>query len=226
MLRSTLIAATLLVLAGTAQAQSSAQASPQAAPPAKPAPSWRDFPGVSNTSYVDAAGQKALQLSMDIPAPPRAVFEAFTTEAGFKSWAVAVARIDLRTGGEIEASYDPKAAIGDPNNIRNQIVTFIPDRLLVLRNVQAPKGFPGESEFRKTVTVIEFEPVAAGTRVRLTNTGYGDGPEARAVYGHFEWGNAYTLAELKKRFEKGAIDRTAGEGALRNAEADKAVTGK
>jgi hypothetical protein len=39
--------------------------------------------------------------------------------------------------------------------------------------------------------------------VRLTNTGYGASPEAQTVYGHFEWGNAYTLAELKKRFEKG-----------------------
>jgi uncharacterized protein YndB with AHSA1/START domain len=215
MLRSTLIAAaTLVVLTGTAQAQT------------KPAPSWRDFPGVSNTSYVDPAGQKALQLSMDIPAPPQAVFEAFTTAEGFKSWAVAVARIDLRTGGEIEASYDPKAAIGNPNNIRNQIVTFIPDHLLVIRNIHAPKGFAGEGEFQKTVTVIEFEPIAGGTRVRLTNTGYGASPEAQTVYGHFEWGNAYTLAELKKRFEKGAIDRTAGDGAKRNAEADKAVTGK
>jgi hypothetical protein len=105
--------------------------------------SWRDFPGVSNTSYVDAAGQKALQLSMDIPAPPHAVFEAFATSEGFKSWAVAVARIDLRTGGEIESSYDPKAKIGDPNNIKNQIVTFIPDHLLVIRNIQAPEGLRG-----------------------------------------------------------------------------------
>ncbi len=167
---------------------------------AQTAKSWRDFPGVSNTSYVDAAGERALQLSMDIPAPPRDVFEAFATSEGFKRWAVAVARVDLRTGGEIEASYDPKAAIGDPNNIKNQIVTFIPDRLLVIRNVQAPAGFPGKAAFQKTVTVIEFEPIPTGTRVRLTNTGYGIGPEADTVYGHFEWGNAYTLAELRKRF--------------------------
>jgi uncharacterized protein YndB with AHSA1/START domain len=214
MLKSMLIAAgALLLVAQGAQAQQ--------------ARSWRDFPGVSNTSYVDAAGQKALQLSMDIPAPPRAVFEAFATAEGFKSWAVAVARIDLRTGGEIESSYDPKASIGDPNNIKNQIVTFIPDHLLVIRNVQAPKGFSGESEFRKTVTVVEFDRVADGrTRVRITNTGYGASPEAQTVYGHFEWGNAYTLAELKKRFETGPVDRTQGDGAKRNAEADKAVTGK
>lgn len=217
MLKSILIAAgALLVMAQGAEARQAPQ----------PARSWRDFPGVSNTSYVDAAGQKALQLSMDIPAPPHAVFEAFATSDGFKSWAVAVARVDLRTGGEIESSYDPKAAIGDPNNIKNQIVTFIPDRLLVIRNIQAPKGFAGEGEFQKTVTVLEFDPIAGGTRVRLTNTGYGANPEAQTVYGHFEWGNAYTLAELKKRFEKGAIDRTQGDGADRNAVADKAVTGK
>ncbi len=215
MLRSTLIAAAaLLALAGTAQAQKVG--------------SWKDFPGVSNTSYVDAAGQKALQLSMDIPAAPHAVFDAFTTSEGFRSWAVATAQIDLRTGGMIEASYDPKAQIGDPNNIKNQIVTFIPDHLLVIRNVQAPKGFAGEGEFQKTVTVIEFTPIEGGTktRVRLTNTGYGDSAEAKTVFGHFEWGNAYTLAELKKRFETGAIDRTKGEGAKRNEAADKAVTGK
>jgi uncharacterized protein YndB with AHSA1/START domain len=217
MLKSMLIAAgALLAVAQGAQAQQTPQQ----------ARSWRDFPGVSNTSYVDAAGQKALQLSMDIPASPKAVFEAFATADGFKSWAVAVARIDLRTGGEIESSYDPKAAIGDPNNIRNQIVTFIPDRLLVIRNIQAPKGFAGEDEFRKTATVIEFDPIAGGTRVRLTNTGYGSSPEAQTVYGHFEWGNAYTLAELKKRFQNGPIDRNQGDGAKRNADADKAVTGK
>jgi uncharacterized protein YndB with AHSA1/START domain len=214
MLKSMMIAAgAMLVLAQGVQAQPAAR-------------SWRDFPGVSNTSYVDAAGQKALQLSMDIPAPPHAVFEAFATSEGFRSWAVAVARVDLRTGGEIESSYDAKAAIGDPNNIRNQIVTFIPDRLLVIRNIQAPKGFAGQGEFQKTVTVIEFEPITTGTRVRLTNTGYGASPEAQTVYGHFEWGNAYSLAELKKRFQTGPVDRTQGAGAERNAEADKAVTGK
>jgi uncharacterized protein YndB with AHSA1/START domain len=214
MLKSMLIAAgALLVVTQGAQAQQTR--------------SWRDFPGVTNTSYVDAAGQKALQLSMDIPAAPRAVFEAFATAEGSKSWAVAVARIDLRTGGEIESSYDPKASIGNPNNIKNQIVTFIPDHLLVIRNVQAPKGFAGQGEFQKTVTVVEFDSIAdGGTRVRITNTGYGAAPEAQTVYGHFEWGNAYTLAELKKRFQKGPIDRTQGDGAGRNTEADKAVTGK
>jgi uncharacterized protein YndB with AHSA1/START domain len=217
MLKSMLIAAgALLVFAQGAQAQQTPQQTR----------SWRDFPGVSNTSYVDAAGQKALQLSMDVPAPPRAVFEAFATSEGFKSWAVAVARIDLRTGGEIESSYDPKAAIGDPNNIKNQIVTYIPDHLLVIRNIQAPKGFAGQGEFQKTVTVVEFDPIVGGTRVRITNTGYGASPEAQTVYGHFEWGNAYTLAELKKRFQNGPIDRTQGDGAERNADADKAVTGK
>lgn len=189
MIRTLMIAGLALVLATGAHARQ--------------ARSWKDFPGVSNTSYVDAAGEKALQLSMDIPAPPHAVFEAFTTSEGFKRWAVAVAEVELRTGGAIESSYDPKAKIGDPNNIKNQILTFIPDHLLVIRNIQAPLGFPGKDAFQKTVTVLEFTPIQDGkaTRVRLTNTGYGSSPEAQAVYAHFEWGNAYTLAELRKMFE-------------------------
>jgi uncharacterized protein YndB with AHSA1/START domain len=192
MLKSTLMAAALLLVSGVANAQ--------------PARSWKDFPGVSNTSYVDAAGDKALQLSMDIPAPPRAVFEAFATTDGFKSWAVPVARIDLRTGGEIESSYNPNAKIGDPANIKNRILTFVPDRLLVIQNIQAPTDFAGAGVFQKTATIVEFEPLEAGakTRVRITNTGYGASPEAQTVFGHFEWGNAYTLTELKKHFEKGA----------------------
>lgn len=214
MLRSLMMgAAALLVLAGSAQAD--------------PKRSWRDFPGVSNTSYVDAAGEKALQLSMDIPASPHTVFEAFATSDGFRSWAVAMARIDLRTGGEIEASYNPAAKPGDRDNIRNQIVTFIPDRLIVLKNVQAPTGFPGVEVFQKTATVIEFEPLSGGhARVRITNTGYGTNAEAQTVFDNFEWANAYTLAELKKRFETGTIDRAKGEGAKANEAADKVVTGK
>lgn len=214
MFKASLIAsAALLASAGAASAQT--------------ARSWRDFPGVTNTSYVDAAGDKSLQLSLDIPAPPHAVFEAFATTDGFKSWAVAMARVDLRTGGEIEASYNPAAKPGDRDNIRNQIVTFIPDRLLVLKNIQAPTGFAGEGVFQRTATVIEFEPLPEGrTRVRITNTGYGPSAEAQKVFGHFEWGNAYTLAELRKHFLAGPIDRTVGEGAKANQAADKVVTGK
>ncbi|MFT3808647.1 MAG: SRPBCC domain-containing protein [Micropepsaceae bacterium] len=165
------------------------------------APSWKDYPGVTNTSYVEPSGARAIQLSATVEATPQEVFDAFATEAGFKAWAVPFAKIDLRVGGMIEASYDPNAALGAPYNIRNQIDAYIPGQLLVIHNVQAPAALPGRDAFAKTATIIALRPLAEDrTEVTVTNVGYGDTPEDAAAYAHFEWGNAYTLDALARHF--------------------------
>ena len=190
-------------------------------------PTWRDFKDVSNSSFVESSGDRAIQLSVDVAAPPREVFAAFATSGGFSSWAAPVAHVDLRIGGFIEASYDSHAKIGDPGNIRNEIVGYVPDRLLVIRNVQAPPGFADPELFRRTATVIEFTPHdASHTRVTITNAGYGTGERWDTLYRHFEWGDAYTLAELKARFDKGPVDWTAREAKRKTESATRTVAGK
>jgi len=189
--------------------------------------SWRDFKDVSNTSFVEPNGDRSLQLSIDVPASPKAVFDAFTTREGFSSWAVPVADIDLRIGGMIEASYNSHAKIGDPDNIKNQIVAYVPDRLLIIHNVQAPKGFVDSELFQKTVTIIEFAATGPDTtHVTLTNAGYGKGAGFDDVYSHFEWGDAYTLHELRARFVNGPVDWAALEAKAKAAAAAKKVEGK
>jgi uncharacterized protein YndB with AHSA1/START domain len=189
-------------------------------------PSWRDFPGVANSSFVEPDGDRSLQLSIDVPAGQQAVFDAFTTSEGFRSWAAPVARVDLRIGGEIEASYDAAAKLGQPDNIRNQIVAYVAPRLLVIRNIQAPPAFADPELFRKTVTTIELVRLdAAHTRVILTNSGYGAGPGFDRIYRHFEWGNAYTLAELRRRFERGPADWTRSAAQRTSADANARVGG-
>jgi uncharacterized protein YndB with AHSA1/START domain len=169
--------------------------------------SWRDFKDVANSSFIEPDGDRSLQLSIDVPAPPKAVFDAFTTSEGFSSWCVPLAKIDLRVGGMIEASYDSDGKLGDPNNIKNEIIAYVPDHLLIIHNVQAPAGFVDSKLFQKTVTIIEFAAIDANnTRVTLTNAGYGKGAGFDDVYAHFEWGNAYTLHELRARFVKGPVD--------------------
>ncbi|HEY3636928.1 MAG TPA: SRPBCC domain-containing protein [Rhizomicrobium sp.] len=183
-------------------------------------PSWRDFKDVTNTSFTEPDGDRSLQLSIDVPAAAHDVFTAFSTSEGFSSWAVPVAKIDFRVGGMIEASYDSHAKFGDPNNIKNAVVSYIPDRLIVIRNVQAPAGFVDSQLFQKTVTMIEFAPLdAKTTRVTLTNAGYGSGAGFADVFAHFEWGNAYTLHELRKRFVNGPVDWAAEEAKEAAAEA-------
>jgi uncharacterized protein YndB with AHSA1/START domain len=170
-------------------------------------PSWRNFKGVTNTSYTDPSGERAIQLSIDVPASPHDAFTAFTTTDGFASWAVPIAKVELRIGGYIEASYDSNAKIGDPGNIKNGIVAFVPDRILVIRNIQAPPDFADPELFQRTITVIEFTAIdSRNTRVIITNAGYGAGERFDTLYRHFEWGNAYTLHALKTRFEKGPVN--------------------
>ncbi len=172
----------------------------------KPAPRWSDFKGVENTSFVEANGNRVLQLSILVPASPDKVWEALSTEAGWKTWASPTAYIDLKVGGSIESNYMAGKAKGDPSNIINRIEAYVPGRLLAIRNIQAPKGFFSTDAFGQTATIMELVPAGEGkTKVILSNVGYGQGADFDSVYKHFEWGDAYTLAELAKRFETGPV---------------------
>lgn len=170
-------------------------------------PDWRTFRDVGNSSFVEPGGGRVLQLSIVVNAPPAAVWEAFTTSEGFRTWAVPVAWVDLRVGGMMESSYQPTAKVGDAENIKNQIVAYVPGRLLSIRNVQTPSGLKHRELFGQVVNTIEFEDFGAGrTRVTMTGVGWGPGEGFDYLYRHFEWGNAWSLAELKKRFDTGPVD--------------------
>ena len=211
-------------LAGGALAVAAISGGAAAASNAAPEPSWRDFKEVSNSSFLESNGDRAIQLSIDVAASAHDVFGAFATSEGFSSWAVPVAHVELRIGGFIEASYDANAKLGDPGNIRNEIIAYVPDRLLVIRNVQAPPGFADPELFRHTSTVIEFaHQDATHTHVTLTNAGYGTGERWDRLYRHFEWGDAYTLAELKARFDHGPVDWAAREASRKAAAAAHTV---
>lgn len=166
----------------------------------------KEYPDVANSSYVEPNGDRTIQLSVTVPAAPNAVFEALSTIDGWKSWAAPFVIGDARVGGILETSYDPNANPGAAANIKNQIVAWIPASLVVLRNVQAPEGFPHAEDFLKTVTVIQLAPDGQGTRVTLSNVGYGKGEGFDQLYAMFTWDDAYALEKLKQRFENGPID--------------------
>lgn len=197
----------------------------QAAEPAK-FPDWRQYRDVTNSSFVEADGDRVLQLSIVVAASPAQVWDAFTTAEGYRAWVAPVSAVDLRIGGDIEASYDPNAKIGGPDNIRNRIVAYVPQRLLSFRNVQAPKALPHRELFGEIVTTLEIKDLGAGrSRVSLTAVGYGPGEGFDVLYRHFEWGNAYSLNELKRRFETGPIDWAAVFERQKAAAASATVTG-
>jgi uncharacterized protein YndB with AHSA1/START domain len=158
---------------------------------------------------VDASrqigGERILDQSVVVAAPPARVWEAFTTAEGFTSWAVPVAKIDFRLGGLIETNYDPKGA---PGAIANQIIAYAPERMLAFKNVRAPQA-PGfdVAAFQRLHTVVLLDALPDGrTRVSIIQPGHGSDAAAKGVYDFFAAGNKWSLEQLKARFETGPVN--------------------
>jgi len=172
------------------------------------APAFAAEPVVKDTSYRGADGARVQQLEVVVNAPPAKVWAALTTDAGFSGWATPFAHITLANDGMIEASYSLRAKLGDPDNIRNQIVAYLPNRVLVLHNVHVPNGAPFKAEaIDKIRTVILLDDLGDGrTRVTESGVGYGEGKDFDEMYEHFRSGNAEEFASLAHYFTSGPVD--------------------
>ena len=163
----------------------------------------KNYPTIEDTSSVEANGDQVIRLSVDVAASQDEIWSAFTTVAGWKSFAVGFAEMEMKVGGIIETSYNPKAQAGDPDNIKNEIVAYIPGRMMAIRCVQAPRDFKHKQEFFSTSTVFEIIPTGKQmTKVLLTAVGYRRSEAFDDLFKKFRWGDAYTLEKLRARFEK------------------------
>lgn len=167
---------------------------------------------VVETSFTAPDGSRTLEQSTIIDAPVAVLWKAYVEPREFARWDAPVEAVDLRVGGSIEASYDPKAKIGDPDNIRHRIITFLPERLLVFQTIQTPRTFPHPEAFMRTVVMVRYEPLGPQrTRISVDVTGWGDGPADRQVYSFFRAGNASLLEKMRSVY--GAPTKpTKGEG--------------
>lgn len=190
----------------------------------------KEYPAVEDTSYVEKNGDRVIRLSVDVKTTPEAIWNALSTPEGWKSYAVAFAIMEMKVGGIIETSYSPKAQPGDPDNIKNEIVAYIPGRMMTIRCVQAPRNFKHKQEFFSTATVFEIVPLEAQkTRVVVTAVGYRPGEAFDDLFKKFRWGDAYTLEKLREHFEPkpaaAAPSTPGGEGGKPAAIAPAATPG-
>jgi uncharacterized protein YndB with AHSA1/START domain len=162
----------------------------------------KEYPAVEDTSYVEKNGDRVIRLSVDVKATPEAIWNALSTPEGWKSYAVAFAIMEMKVGGIIETSYSSKAQPGDPDNIKNEIVAYIPGRMMAIRCVQAPRNFKHKEEFFSTASVFEVVPLEAQkTRVVVTAVGYRPGEAFDDLFRKFRRGDAYTLEKLRAHFD-------------------------
>lgn len=130
-----------------------------------------------------------------LEASAEAVWNAFTTKAGYEGWAVPFARIDLAVGGQIEASYADNPQAGSPDNIVIEIQAYLPQELLVLKTVQAPPGTMDQDTLDRLVSIFEFQAIdAQTTRLTVHGVGYEESDEALKQF--FIQGNAWSMQQL------------------------------
>ena len=138
-----------------------------------------------------------------VAAPVDTVWAAWTTDEGLRSWLAPHTDIDLRIGGVLRANYDSLGALGDPQTVEREILSFEPNKMLSVRVVKLPDGFPFVSTIRSMWTVVYFEPLGQErTQVRVVSLGLDTGEDSR-IRAFFEQGNATVLQQLQNHFLAG-----------------------
>lgn len=141
--------------------------------------------------------ERALVIELTIPAPRAEVWKAFATSEGLSTWLAPNATVDLRPGGDWLVHFPGSTAGGT-------ILSFTAEQELVI-SALAPDKFPAVRAAR-TRAAFHFESSGNSTIVRLTQTGWQDGPEWDRAYEYLASGNAQLLATLHRRFVSGPLD--------------------
>jgi uncharacterized protein YndB with AHSA1/START domain len=130
------------------------------------------------------------------------VWNAWTTVDGVKSFFAGGANIEPRVGGAYEIFFDPSKPAGRRGADGMRILLFQPKSALAF-TWNAPESF-GPLRDQLTHVIVRFHAAGEGrTRVTLTHSGFGNGPEWDKVREYFQgaW-TGYVLARLEQRFPK------------------------
>jgi uncharacterized protein YndB with AHSA1/START domain len=130
-----------------------------------------------------------IERTLELSHPPGKVWAAITTAEGLGTWFGNEATIDLRPGGAARMKWtDGSTAALRVERVEEPTVFGFTWQL---------HGMPDDDP-RRTYVEFTLEPVGAGTRLRVVETGFAqlpDGPYRTAYDAHVEgWGNE--LGEL------------------------------
>lgn len=151
-----------------------------------------------------AADERVLAREVFVPAPPERVFEAWTTDAGVRTFFAPASRVQATPGGPYEIWFMPEAPEGSRGCDGCRVLEArAPDRLAF--SWIFPPSLPSirSEETRVDVTLT---PERDGTRVRLEQTGWRQGEDWDRGYAYFDRAWALVLSRLAESFASGPID--------------------
>lgn len=131
-----------------------------------------------------------IERTMELDHPPTKVWAAITTAEGLGSWFGHDATIDLRPGGSARMTWQH----GFEADLRIERV----EEPTVFGFTWQVYGMP-KNDPRRTYVEFTLEPVGAGTRLRVVETGFAQLPEDgyRTGYDAHVEGWALELGELR-----------------------------
>ncbi len=146
-----------------------------------------------------AAAERAVDKVGVIAAPVEAVWNAWTTAEGIKSFFAPDAKVELRVDGPFEIYFNPYGAPGLKGADDMRFLAF-QDRKMISFTWNAPPHLP-EVRGQRTYVTVRFKPSGdKETEVSIHHGGWGDGGQWDQSYAYFDkaWGSV--LANLQKRF--------------------------
>ena len=148
------------------------------------------------------AQDRAIQKQARVKAPVDAVWQAWTTTEGIKSFFAPDALVEARVGGPFQVYMNPYAPPGQ-KGADDMVILALQDKRMLSFTWNAPPHLP-EARAQRTYVTIRLKPAGEGeTDVTLFHGGWGDGGQWDQAYAYFDraWGNV--LANLQKRFADG-----------------------
>jgi uncharacterized protein YndB with AHSA1/START domain len=148
------------------------------------------------------AQERYIDKEARVKAPVDAVWQAWTTSEGIKTFFAPDARAEARVDGPFEIYFNPLAPPGQKGADDMRFLA-IQDKKMITFTWNAPPHLP-EARAQRTYVTLRFKPISDNeTLVTLRHGGWGEGGQWDRAYAYFDkaWGNV--LANLQKRFAEG-----------------------
>lgn len=156
-------------------------------------------------SHAAFAEERAIVEKITVKADAAAVWKAWTTAEGIKTFFAPDANVDARVDGAFQIYINPLAAPGEKGADDMKFLALQTNKMLSF-TWNAPPSLP---DARKQRTVVIVRLVERGTQltdVTLTHIGWGEGGEWDKAHSYFVKAWPSVLKNLKKRFDDGPID--------------------
>ncbi len=138
----------------------------------------------ASTAAAQDDALKPVIASVQLDADSDAIWRAWTTEDGVRSFLAPLAHIEPRVGGAYEIYFLPDQPKGLRGSEGATVLAWEPPHRLLF-SWNAPVQF---DRLRNQLTVVEVaieDSSAGGSNVTLTHSGWGRGPEWQAVREYF-----------------------------------------